>query len=77
VEDHVRPSPAQTGHQIGQVTIGSQGDRLVARPQGQLNQVVVVGASDSQAAGQLLSLLYEELRKLAATKLAQENRDAR
>ena len=32
-----------------------------------------IGAGDAQAAGQLLPLVYDELRKLAAVRLAQEN----
>jgi hypothetical protein len=48
VQGHVGPGPAHAGHQVGQVVVGPQGRVDVARPQGQQDELVVVGAADDQ-----------------------------
>jgi hypothetical protein len=48
VQGHVRPGLAQASHQVFQVVVGPKGGRHVARPQGQQDELVVVGAGEDQ-----------------------------
>jgi hypothetical protein len=48
VEDYGGPDTAQAGHEVGQVVVGPQGGMNVAGPQGQHDELVVVGAGDDQ-----------------------------
>jgi hypothetical protein len=57
VQDLIGPGSAQADHQVGRVVIRSQGGMDVPWPQGQHDELVVVGTGDHE--GQVLVLVVE------------------